>query len=268
MFSFSAWSVIEAVSIWLTGYVDVFIIGVYLNEHYLGLYKTSMSIVGQIMGLITAATTPILFSSLSRLQGDDNAFQTLFFKFQKLVGLLVIPLGVGIFCYSDLVTNLLLGDQWLEASSFIGLWGLTSAITIVLSHYCSEVYRAKGRPKLSVLAQVLHLIVLWPAVMIAVKYGFETLAVTRALVRLELILVNLIIMYVVVKVSPWKMFKNVFHSVLASLIMAVLAMLLKDLSVSIVWQFASIILCALVYFAVILIVPANREIMKSLIKRK
>ena len=249
MFSFSAWSVVEAVSIWLTGYVDVFIIGMYLNEHYLGLYKTSMTVVGQIMGLITAATTPILFSSLSRLQDDENAFQSLFFKFQKLVGLLVIPLGVGIYCYSDLVTNLLLGNQWLEASSFIGLWGLTSAITIVLSHYCSEVYRAKGRPKLSVIAQVLHLVVLWPAILIAVKYGFETLAVTRALVRLELILVNLVIMYVVVKVSPWKMFKNVFHSVLASLIMAVLAILLKDLSVSIVWQFASIILCALVYFA-------------------
>ena len=80
-----------------------------------------MTIVGQIMGLITAATTPILFSSLSRLQDDDNAFQTLFFKFQKLVGLLVIPLGVGIYCYSDLVTKILLGDQWLEASSFIGL---------------------------------------------------------------------------------------------------------------------------------------------------
>ena len=268
MFSFSAWSVIEAVSIWLTGYVDVFIIGVYLNEYYLGLYKTSMTIVGQIMGLITAATTPILFSSLSRLQDDENAFQTLFFKFQKLVGLLVIPLGVGIYCYSDLVTKILLGDQWLEASSFIGLWGLTSAITIVLSHYSSEVYRAKGRPKLSVLAQVVHLIVLWPAVLIAVRYGFETLAVTRALVRLELILVNLIIMYVVVQVSPWMMFKNVFHSVIASLIMAGVAMLLKDLSVSVIWQFVTILISALVYLVAILMIPANRAILKLLIKRK
>ena len=161
-----------------------------------------------------------------------------------------------------------MGDQWVEASSVIGLWGLTSAITIVLSHYSSEAYRAKGRPKLSVLAQVLHLIVLCPAVLIAVKFGFETLAVTRALVRLESILVNLILMYVVVKVSPWKMFKNVFYSVLASLIMAVLAMLLKDLSVSVIWQFISIVICALMYFSVILIVPANRVILKSLINRK
>ena len=89
MFSFSAWSVVEAISIWLTGYVDIFIIGLYLNEFYLGLYKTAITVVGQIMGLITSATTPILFSALSRLQDDQNAFNELFFKFQKLVGLCV-----------------------------------------------------------------------------------------------------------------------------------------------------------------------------------
>lgn len=268
MFSFSAWSVVEAVSIWLTGYVDIFIIGVYLNEYYLGLYKTSMTVVGQIMGLITAATTPILFSSLSRLQTDEQAFQTLFFKFQKLVGLLVIPIGVGIFCYSDLITKILLGNQWLEASSFIGLWGLTSAITIVLSHYSSEVYRAKGRPRLSVLAQVLHIVVLLPAVLIAVKYGFETLSVTRALVRLELIFVNLIIMYIVVKISPWKMFKNISYSILATLIMAVVAFLIKDVYDAIWWQFVSVVICTLVYFIVIIVPSSNRQLLHSLLAKK
>lgn len=268
MFSFSAWSVVEAVSIWLTGYVDVFIIGVYLNEYYLGLYKTSMTVVGQIMGLITAATTPILFSSLSRLQTDEQAFQTLFFKFQKLVGLLVIPLGVGIFCYSDLITKILLGNQWLEASSFIGLWGLTSAITIVLSHYSSEVYRAKGRPRLSVLAQVLHIIVLLPAVLIAVKHGFEVLSVTRALVRLELILVNLVIMYIVVKISPWKMFKNISYSIFASMIMAIVAFLLKDVFYTFGWQLVSILICSLVYFIIILGPSSNRQLLHSLLAKK
>ena len=268
MFSFSAWSVVEAVSIWLTGYVDIFIIGVYLNEYYLGLYKTSMTVVGQIMGLITAATTPILFSSLSRLQTDEQAFQTLFFKFQKLVGLLVIPLGVGIFCYSDLITKILLGNQWLEASSFIGLWGLTSAVTIVLSHYSSEVYRAKGRPRLSVLAQALHIVVLLPAVLIAVKYGFETLIVTRALVRLELILVNLVIMYIVVKISPWKMFKNISYSIFSSMIMAVVAFLIKDVFDTLWWQFISISVCSVLYFAIMLLPSSNRQLLHSQISKK
>lgn len=268
MFSFSAWSVFEAISIWLTGYVDIFIVGVYLNEYYLGLYKTSMTVVGQIMGLITAATTPILFSSLSRLQTDESAFEELFFKFQTLVGLLVIPIGVGIYCYSDFITEILLGNQWLEASSFIGLWGLTSAITIVLSHYSSEVYRAKGRPKLSVLAQVLHLIVLLPAVMIAVKYGFEILSTVRALVRLEIILVNLVIMHIVIKISPRKMFKNIFKPIIASFIMGLCAYLLKDIYSSNLWSAISIVICVLIYFSIILTNPSYRNLLSSLFYKK
>jgi PST family polysaccharide transporter len=268
MFSFSAWSVVEAISIWLTGYVDVFIIGIYLNEYYLGLYKTSMTIVGQIMGLITAATTPILFSSLSRLQDDESAFNELFFKFQRLVGLCVIPIGVGMLCYSDLLTDILLGEQWLQTAPFIGLWGLTSAVTIVLSHYSSEVYRSKGRPKLSVLAQFLHLIVLAPAVYISIQHGFETLYVTRSLVRLELILVNLLIMYLVIKISPWQMLKNISYPLIASVIMGIVAFLLKTLSPSLLWQIASLVICACIYFAIVMINADNRKSLYSLISRK
>ena len=264
MFSFSALSVVEAVTIWMTGYVDVFIIGRFLNEYYLGIYKTSISIVGQLMGIITAATTPILFSSLSRLQTDEGAFKKLFFRFQELVGLLVIPLGVGIFCYSDLLTSILLGNQWMEASHFIGIWGLSSTVTIVFSHYSSEVFRAKGRPGLSVLSQFLHLIVLCPAVMISVKYGFQTLVDVRALVRLEGIAVNLLIMSLLIKISPMRMIYNVLRPILASIIMGIIAFLINDLYASIIWQIASIIMCIIVYFSIILLFPSERKLLMSL----
>lgn len=264
MFSFTSWSMIEAISIWLTGYVDVFIIGVYLNEHYLGLYKTSITVVGQIMGLITSATTPILFSALSRLQNDEEAFRNLFFKFQRLLGIFIIPMGVGIYCYSDLVTKILLGDQWDEASGFIGLWGLTSALTIVFSHYSSEVYRAKGRPKLSVLAQVLHILVLWPAVLVAVKYGFEVLYTVRALVRVELIFVNLIIIYLIIRVSPMMMFRNVLASCFSAIGMGVIAYILSSYGNSLKWGLLSISICVITYFILIFCFHREREELKSL----
>lgn len=252
MLSFTIWSMIEAISIWLTGYVDVFIVGTMLSQYYLGLYKTSSTLVGQIMALITSVTTSILFSSLSRLQNDEAEFKHMFFRFQKIVGLLVVPLGVGVFLFSDLVTTILLGDQWMEASGFIGLWGLTSAVTIVLSHYSSEVYRAKGRPKLSVLAQTLHVVVLWPTVLIAVRYGFEVLYVSRSLVRLELILVNLIIMNCLVKISPWAMIKNILPSCIASCCMIVCFYILPK-STNLWINFFYVAICSIVYISIILL---------------
>lgn len=270
MLSFTIWSMIEQISIWATGYVDVFIVGTALSQHCLGLYKTTSTLVGQIMGLITAATTPILFSSLSRLQNDEDGFKEMFYKFQKLVGILIIPLGVGIFCFSDFVTSILLGDQWMEASGFIGLWGLTSSLTIVLSHYASEVYRAKGRPKLSVLAQVLHIVVMWPVVLVAVKYGFETLYTSRSIVRLEIIIVNLIIMYLVIHISPWKMFRNIMPSCVASVIMMLVYFVLPDTQSSMV-LIGYAIICIIVYFLTICIFKEEREIifyLRSILTKK
>lgn len=264
MLSFSIWSMVEAISIWLTSYIDVFIVGTMLSQYYLGLYKTSSTLVGQIMGLITAITTPILFSALSRLQNDEKEFQRLFFRFQKIVGLLVIPLGVGIFLFRDMATELILGSQWTEAAGFVGLWGLTSSVTIVLSYYSSEVYRAKGKPKLSVLAQTLHIVVLWPTVLIAVRYGFETLYVARSLVRFEMIAVNLCIMGWIVKMPVGKMFTNILPSCLAAASMLIVLLLPSSDSILVNIIYATI--AVFVYFAVVMLFPEERKIILNLPK--
>ena len=268
MLSFTIWSLIEAISIWLTGYVDVFIVGTMLSQHYLGLYKTSSTLVGQIMGLITAATTPVLFSSLSKLQNNDEEFKRLFFMFQKIVGMMLIPIGVGIFCYSNLVTEIILGSQWEEASGFVGLWGLTSALTIILSHYSSEVYRAKGRPRVSVLSQWLHIIALWPTVLIAVNYGFETLYTARSLVRFEGMAVNMFIMYYMLKISPIDMMKNIFPSMFASIVMMGVAFLLLSFANSMFWQIASACLCGIIYILIVLSFKKERKLLMSQVNRK
>ena len=264
MFSFTVWSMVEAISIWLTGYVDVFIVGTMLSQYYLGLYKTSSALVGQIMGLVTAVATPILYSALSRLQNDEKEFQHLFFRFQKLVGLLVIPLGVGIYLFRHLATEIILGSQWSEAADFVGLWALTSSVTIVLSHYSSEVYRAKGKPKLSVLAQVLHIIVLWPTVLISVKYGFEVLYVARSLVRLELIAVNLCIMGLIIKMPVGRMFTNILPACVASACMLLVLLLPSTDNIGLSVLYA--LLAAVIYFFIISFFPEERNALVNLPK--
>lgn len=262
MFSFTVWSMIEAISIWLTGYVDIFIVGTMLSQYYLGLYKTSSALVGQIMGIVTSITTPILFSALSRLQSNESEFQNLFFRFQKIVALLVLPLGMGIFIFDDFVTSIILGDQWIEASGFVGLWGLTYSITIVLSHYCSEIYRAKGKPKLSVLAQVLHLVVLWPVVLYFVQFGFESLYIARSLVRLEMIMVNLCIIGLFIRMSVKKMFTNVVPSVVGSL--GMLLVLFLPTTNSILVNILYAVIGAFVYLIIVMCFQEERAILFNL----
>ena len=259
MFSFTIWSLFEAVSIWLTSYVDIFLVSIYLSQHYLGLYKTAITVVDQIMLLVTAATTPVLFSSLSRLQDNQEEYRKMFFKFQKYVGIFVIPLGFGVFCFSDLITMIFLGEQWSEIADFIGLWGLTSSVTIIYSHYASEVYRSMGRPLLSVLAQWLHILVLLPAVLISIRYGFETLYSARALVRFELIMVNMVIIYYVIRISPLEMLRNTYASLVAAFAMLVIAFFLRNVSETLLWQLSSLGICFICYFMILALFPEERR---------
>ena len=266
MLSFSIWSMVEAVCIWATSYIDLFIVGTLLNQHYLGLYRTSMTTVGQIVSIITSATTPVLFSSLSRLQNDEEGFKEMFFKFQKIVGLLVIPLGVGIYLFRDFITDVLLGPQWLEAAHFLGLWGLTSALTIVMAHYSSEVYRAKGKPKWSVFVQISHIVFLVPTVLWSIKYGFDVLCEARALIRLQLVLANLILMYVLIKISPWVMLKNLFPFLIGALGMAIVIEMLPSCSFGVIQNVIYILVAAAIYGGIVMLFPRERVILLNIKK--
>lgn len=258
MLSFSVWTIIESVSIWLTNYVDIFIVGALLNSHLLGIYKTSMTVVGQFTGIITAATTPILFSGLSRLQGDDKGFRELFLRFQKAVAILMVPLGLGLYLYRYLVTGIMLGSQWVEAAGFIGVWGVSSALMILLSHYCSEVYRAKGRPKLSVLAQWIYLAALVPVLLIFVRKDFVTFYWARSIVRFVLVAVNMVIMYRLVKLRPSEMLGNILPECVACIFMAYAATVLQEVGGSIAWGLLSVLVCACVYFTALTIFSYER----------
>lgn len=266
MFSFTVWSMFEAVSIWMTGYADIFIVGTMLSQHYLGIYRTSMSTVGQIMGLITAATTPVLFSSLSKLQDDALQLKQMFFSFQKLVGIVVIPLSVCIYLFSDLITSILLGDQWYEAEHFIGLWGLTSGITIVLSHYCSEVFRAKGEPKYSVFAQVFHILFLIPTVLWAIGKGFDMLCDARSLVRLTLVLINVVLLYKLTGITFLQMLKNILPPISAIIPMVGFVSFFKPADATLLMQAFCLLVAMILYFCTLLLFPTERSIMMNLKK--
>ncbi|EGA90831.1 polysaccharide biosynthesis protein [Planococcus donghaensis MPA1U2] len=252
MFSFSMWSLLESFSIWLTTYIGVFIVANTLNSYYLGLYQTTITTISGILAIITTATTSVLFSSLSRLQNDDKEFYEVFMKFMRLISMVMLPMGVGIYVYRNLITELLLGSQWVEASLFVGLWGLTSAITIVFGQFFSEIYRAKGKPKLSVLVQLLHLVFLIPTLMITVNYSFEALVYGRSIIKLQLIAANLIIMHVVFKFSSLIFIKNTLPAIYSSFIMFGIAKLLMMVNSSYWWEISSIILCIGTYIALII----------------
>lgn len=268
MISFSIWTLVESITIWLTTWIDTLIIGTALNEYYLGLYKTSLSTVNSLMMIVTSSVTPILFAALSRVQNEENSFKSIFYKVQKIVAYIVFPMGVGIFLYSDLITTIMMGEKWYEASTIIGIWGLTSSIRIVLTSLYSEVYRAKGRPRLSVIVQSIHLIFLIPVCLVGVELGFWKLVYMRALIRLEGVITGLIVMNFIMDFKAKDIIRNVFKPLIFTIIMGCVAVMLKTISHNIIWSLISIIICILIY-GILMLMVAKKDLIGiiSILKR-
>lgn len=264
MFSFSAWSLAEAFSIWLTAWVDTFIISQFLNAYYLGVYKMPTAIVTTVMAIATSSMAPVLFSALSRHQHNQEEFEKTFLTFQRYMALFLVPLGVGMFVYQDFIVQILLGPQWKLAGIVLGSWALSSSLVTAISYLISEAFRAKGMPNISFLAQMLHLIVLIPVIYICVQYDFTTFVYARSIVRIQMIVVLLYLLAIYVKMDAWSVIFNIKAYIITSAIVGVGSYALLHLYNSMIWTIFCICISLISYLVVLYLFPTERIILTKI----
>jgi PST family polysaccharide transporter len=199
--------------------------------------------------------------ALAKVRDDHVAMRELLLKLQKYAAVLILPVGFGVFLFSDLITEILLGPQWHEASPFIGLWALVDVVMIVFARFCSNIYPAIGRADIAVASQLLHVIVLIPAVYCAISYGFTALYWTRSLVRLEGMAVNMYFAWYLIRLSPWKMIQNVVPELIACLVMSAIACLLLSLNNSVAYSMLWGFLSFIVYLGVLYLFPYEKKVL-------
>ena len=267
MFSFSGWTLLESFTIWLSTWAGTFIVGQFLGATELGYYKTPITFVSGCFNIITNATTPILFSSLSRLQFDREEYVAYLRRFQFVVALFLVPLSAGIFIFREPLVALLLGDQWGKSTLMFGLYGLVQGPMIILSYYSSEMYRSLGRPRVSTLVQIVFLFLMTPLMAVAAKRGFDAVVWAEAISRLILIVINQIVPYFVVNISFGKTIRALKEPIVCTLVMCAFAWLTYGLVAgSCVGIVLDIVGCIVVYFVVCLALPKSRSILLKLAK--
>lgn len=265
MFSFSAWTLLEQISIWLTTNIGIFIVGQFLNQYYLGLYKTSMSTVNAILMIVSSSVTPVLFSTLSRIQDRQEQFRETFYKFHRLLGILIIPMGIGIFVYRHLLTMIMLGKQWNEAENFIGLWGLAYSLSILFNSLNSEAIRSKGKPQISLIIQCIQIVVTATGLILAIPYGFQMVYIVRSIVPIASMIASSVAVNVYFGIRIKKIIKRELPIIYSAIIMGIIGWGLQNVSSQIIWQLVSIVICVCIYFSIMLVVsPSIRTELMSI----
>ena len=230
MFSFGIWNFGENIAIWLTSWIDTMLIGNTFSQYYLGIYKNSLNLVNSCMALITASIIPVLYSAFSSIQNDEQEFKKVYFYYQKIIAFVLFPIGILIFSFKDMITLILLGSQWREASDIIGIWGLMCSISIVFNHINGEVYRAKGRADIAFIYQVIHLCFLIPTCLLSIKFGFWTLVYARSLIKIQGILTGFVFMNFFFKIRYIEMFNAIKKPAILAIVFALITSVFSKLS--------------------------------------
>ena len=253
MLSFSVWTLLESFAIWLCSWFDLFVIGNAFSSYALGLYKNAVNSANGLLALITASIPTVLFSGLSRLQNDDGAFHRLYYTVQRAMAFLVLPMGTGILLYSDLATGVLLGGGWAEAAPIVGLWAFSTALMAIGSWPGSEVFRAKGQPRLSLLAQLGSLALSVPICLSAVPHGFDAAVRAAVISRFKLLIIVWVLLRARFSFRLRDMLINLWKPALCTALMAGFALLLRQCGGGALWDWLSIGLCVLFYALLVLL---------------
>ena len=170
-----------------------------------------------------------------------------------------LPLSVGVFIYRDFATDVLFGDQWHEAADIIGVMSLALALRILFVRLYNEAYRARGLFRLPFVLQIVDVVILVPACLIAVKQGFWPLVYTRALVNLDLLIPQIILGWVILKISLKDILSGIAPLIVSTAAMAAVGYGLQTVYSGFAWNFVSIAICVIVYFGILFLFKKERE---------
>lgn len=267
MLSFSLWTLLESVSIWLSTWGKFFLVGNLLNSYYLGIFRGGSTLTSAIFSLLTGAIVPVTFSALARLQNDADEFKNTFYKIHKICVLVMAPLGFAVFAFRDILVGLLLGEQWHEAEFLVGLLGLVGVFSVTINSLISEALRAKGLPKISTYSQVLYFPVVFLVIYFTSFMEFYYLVIGVSLCSLELDIVKIYLAKKYLKFSVVRICKNTFLPIFSSLMACMVVILIRIYLESIWGVVLSCSIFLTFYIAIVSMSMENRDILYVVYKK-
>jgi lipopolysaccharide exporter len=151
-----------------------------IGARELGLYTLAFKLpelaIIQIFFVISSVTYPLYTRANSDLARLRRGY-LLSMKIQSLYG---VTAGVGLAVTASLVVPVVLGEKWNAAIPALVVLSLYAAIRS-LSAGANDVYKALGRPALSVWISLVRLVLLVPALIYGARWGILGVAVAQAL---------------------------------------------------------------------------------------
>jgi len=252
-YKFGSWVLLLSLLGWLINWVDSILIGKYFGIRDLGIYRMGVTLITVLFSIFLTPITTVMFPSFSKLNGDQLKIKYHFKQVNKVVIMIILPIGIGIFLLSNEIVGLFLGPKWSDLSAVIGYLALAEAI----GTFCGInpiIYQSIGRPdlqpKLSMILIAPYLLVYW----YVIPFGMMPLLLAKLTLAIVTTPINMIIMVRVLKLSPFYIFHQAKYIFLSCIILAIYILAQKllltylNLNYDIIVLLSSIVFGIFIYF--------------------
>ena len=117
------------------------------------------------------------------------------------------------------------------------------------------------------MVQVIFLVCMVPIMTLAASWGFEAVVVGDAVSRVLLTVINQVVTYFVIGISPWRTLVSLKEPIAGTAVMSVFALATYG-HVSHSWGLVAVdmVACVLVYFAVCMMLPKSRGLLMGVVR--
>jgi PST family polysaccharide transporter len=163
--------------------VDYVIIGLLLGAGALGYYTLAFRLPEFIIINVFFVLASVMFPLYSRARNDPERLRRGYLKSVQIQSLYGVTAGVGLAVVASDLVPIIFGDKWLPAVVPLAILALYAAARS-LGAGANEVYKAVGRPGLSIIVSVIRLVILVPVLVVAARWGIEGVAWAQLVVAL------------------------------------------------------------------------------------
>ena len=155
--------------------VDYLIVGRQLGAESLGLYTLAFRMPELLIINVFFLVSSITFPLYSKARNYPDRLRRGYFESVRIQTIYGVCAGLGVAAVAPVLVPVLLGDQWKAATAAVIPLALYAAVRS-LGAGANDLYKAMGRPGLSVWISIARLVVLVPTLLVATRWGFPGVA--------------------------------------------------------------------------------------------
>ena len=158
--------------------IDGILIGKLFGPIAVGTYRQAQNLIFTPVEQLNAPISNVAQPGLSSLQGDPDRYRRYYQRVVGFVALVTMPLGVFVAAYPNEVTFLVLGEKWLSAAPFLGVFGVAAAVRPTIAT-TGMVLVTLGRSRVLLKLGLIHSLVLAILMVAGLPWGALGVAVAH-----------------------------------------------------------------------------------------